>query len=89
MRIGLAQVNATVGDLDGNADKIVEWTKRAAEQGAAPKEPEAASKPSRPAAASKPDATPAPAAAKPQQDDPAPQEGGGAEVVRLDRSRKK
>jgi NAD+ synthase (glutamine-hydrolysing) len=35
MRIGLAQVNATVGDLDGNADKIVEWTMRAAEQGAA------------------------------------------------------
>jgi NAD+ synthase (glutamine-hydrolysing) len=35
MRIGLAQVNATVGDLDGNAGKIVEWTKRAAEQGAA------------------------------------------------------
>jgi NAD+ synthase (glutamine-hydrolysing) len=35
MRIGLAQVNATVGDLDGNADLIVEWTRRAAEQGAA------------------------------------------------------
>jgi NAD+ synthase (glutamine-hydrolysing) len=35
MRIGLAQMNATVGDLDGNADKIVEWTMRAAEQGAA------------------------------------------------------
>jgi NAD+ synthase (glutamine-hydrolysing) len=35
MRIGLAQVNGCVGDLDGNADKIVEWTMRAAEQGAA------------------------------------------------------
>jgi NAD+ synthase (glutamine-hydrolysing) len=35
MRIGLAQVNATVGDLDGNADMIVEWTRRAADQGAA------------------------------------------------------
>jgi NAD+ synthase (glutamine-hydrolysing) len=35
MRIGLAQVNATVGDLDGNADKVVEWTRRAAGQGAA------------------------------------------------------
>jgi NAD+ synthase (glutamine-hydrolysing) len=34
MRIGLAQVNATVGDLDGNAELIVEWTRRAAEQGA-------------------------------------------------------
>jgi len=35
MRIGLAQVNATVGDLDGNAELIVTWTRRAAEQGAA------------------------------------------------------
>jgi len=35
MRIGLAQVNATVGDLDGNADLIVEWTRRAADAGAA------------------------------------------------------
>ena len=26
MRIALAQVNATVGDLDGNADLLVEWT---------------------------------------------------------------
>jgi NAD+ synthase (glutamine-hydrolysing) len=34
LRIALAQVNATVGDLDGNADKIVEWTRRAARQGA-------------------------------------------------------
>ncbi len=34
MRIGLAQVNATVGDLAGNADLIVEWTRRAADQGA-------------------------------------------------------
>jgi NAD+ synthase (glutamine-hydrolysing) len=35
MRIGLAQVNATVGDLDGNAELIIQWTRRAAEQGAA------------------------------------------------------
>jgi NAD+ synthase (glutamine-hydrolysing) len=34
MRIALAQVNATVGDLAGNADTIVAWTRRAAEQGA-------------------------------------------------------
>src|SRR6202050_4005450 len=30
----MAQVNATVGDLDGNAELIVEWTRRAAERGA-------------------------------------------------------
>ena len=30
LRIALAQVNATVGDLDGNAELIVEWTRRAA-----------------------------------------------------------
>ncbi len=30
----MAQVNATVGDLAGNADKIVDWTRRAARQGA-------------------------------------------------------
>ncbi len=34
LRIALAQVNATVGDLDGNAELIVEWTRRAAGQGA-------------------------------------------------------
>ena len=34
LRIGLAQVNSTVGDLAGNSDKVVEWTMRAAEQGA-------------------------------------------------------
>jgi NAD+ synthase (glutamine-hydrolysing) len=34
MRIALAQVNATVGDLEGNSELIVEWTRRAAEQGA-------------------------------------------------------
>jgi NAD+ synthase (glutamine-hydrolysing) len=34
LRIALAQVNATVGDLPGNADKVLEWTMRAAEQGA-------------------------------------------------------
>src|ERR1700676_5411139 len=30
LRIALAQVNATVGDLAGNAELIVEWTRRAA-----------------------------------------------------------
>jgi NAD+ synthase (glutamine-hydrolysing) len=30
----MAQVNATVGDLDGNADLIIEWTRRAAAEGA-------------------------------------------------------
>jgi NAD+ synthase (glutamine-hydrolysing) len=34
LRIALAQVNATVGDLDGNAELIVAWTRRAAERGA-------------------------------------------------------
>ena len=34
LRIALAQVNATVGDLDGNAELIVEWTRRAAACGA-------------------------------------------------------
>jgi NAD+ synthase (glutamine-hydrolysing) len=34
LRIGLAQLNATVGDLAGNADKVLEWTMRAAAQGA-------------------------------------------------------
>jgi NAD+ synthase (glutamine-hydrolysing) len=34
LRIALAQVNATVGDLDGNAGLVVEWTRRAAAQGA-------------------------------------------------------
>ena len=34
LRIALAQVNATVGDLDGNAELIVGWTRRAAERGA-------------------------------------------------------
>jgi NAD+ synthase (glutamine-hydrolysing) len=34
MRIALAQVDATVGDLAGNADLIVDWTRRAAGQGA-------------------------------------------------------
>jgi NAD+ synthase (glutamine-hydrolysing) len=35
LRIAMAQVNATVGDLDGNAALIVEWTRRAAARGAA------------------------------------------------------
>jgi len=34
LRIAMAQVNATVGDLDGNAELIVGWTRRAAERGA-------------------------------------------------------
>jgi NAD+ synthase (glutamine-hydrolysing) len=34
LRIALAQVNTTVGDLDGNATLIVEWTRKAAEAGA-------------------------------------------------------
>ncbi|WP_131739710.1 NAD+ synthase [Actinomadura roseirufa] len=34
LRIALAQVNPTVGDLGGNADMIVEWTRRAAAAGA-------------------------------------------------------
>jgi NAD+ synthase (glutamine-hydrolysing) len=34
MRIALAQVNATVGDLAGNSDLVVRWASRAAEQGA-------------------------------------------------------
>jgi NAD+ synthase (glutamine-hydrolysing) len=34
LRIALAQVDATVGDLDGNAGLIVEWTRRAAARGA-------------------------------------------------------
>ena len=34
LRIALAQVNATVGDLDGNAELIVQWTRRASARGA-------------------------------------------------------
>ncbi|WP_018654916.1 NAD+ synthase [Actinomadura flavalba] len=34
LRIALAQVDPTVGDLDGNADLIVEWSRRAADAGA-------------------------------------------------------
>jgi NAD+ synthase (glutamine-hydrolysing) len=34
LRIALAQVNPTVGDLEGNARMVVEWTRRAAEAGA-------------------------------------------------------
>jgi NAD+ synthase (glutamine-hydrolysing) len=34
LRIALAQVNSTVGDLDGNCTAIVEWTARAAAAGA-------------------------------------------------------
>ncbi len=34
LRIALAQVDATVGDLDGNADLIVAWTRRADARGA-------------------------------------------------------
>ena len=34
MRIALAQVNVTVGDLAGNAEIILDWTRRAAARGA-------------------------------------------------------
>jgi len=34
LRIALAQIDPTVGDLDGNTAKIAEWIGRAAEQGA-------------------------------------------------------
>jgi NAD+ synthase (glutamine-hydrolysing) len=34
LRVGLAQVNATVGDLAGNSEIIIEWTRRAAARGA-------------------------------------------------------
>jgi NAD+ synthase (glutamine-hydrolysing) len=34
LRIALAQVNSTVGDLAGNAQTIIDWTRRAAERGA-------------------------------------------------------
>jgi len=34
LRIALAQLNATVGDLTGNAELVVEWTRRAAARGA-------------------------------------------------------
>jgi len=34
LRIALAQVNSTVGDLAGNSQTIVEWTRRAAARGA-------------------------------------------------------
>ena len=35
LRIGLAQVNMTVGDLDGNARKILQWAEKARRQGVA------------------------------------------------------
>src|ERR1700741_547378 len=34
LRIAMAQVNATVGDLDGNAALVAEWTERARDAGA-------------------------------------------------------
>ena len=34
LRIALAQINSTVGDVAGNAAAIVEWTRRAADRGA-------------------------------------------------------
>ncbi|WP_246101277.1 NAD+ synthase [Streptomyces cyaneus] len=34
LRIALAQINTVVGDLNGNADRIVEWTRRSADAGA-------------------------------------------------------
>ena len=32
LRIALAQVNSTVGDLAGNAQTIIDWTRRAADR---------------------------------------------------------
>ncbi len=34
LRIALAQTNPTVGDLAGNADRLITWTREAAERGA-------------------------------------------------------
>ncbi|MCW2509606.1 MAG: nadE, partial [Modestobacter sp.] len=34
LRVALAQVDTRVGDLDGNADLVVDWTRRATEEGA-------------------------------------------------------
>ena len=34
IRLALAQLNVTVGDIDGNADQVVSWTRHAAERGA-------------------------------------------------------
>jgi NAD+ synthase (glutamine-hydrolysing) len=34
LRLALAQVNATVGNISGNADLVVEWARRAADAGA-------------------------------------------------------
>jgi NAD+ synthase (glutamine-hydrolysing) len=34
LRIALAQINSTVGDLEGNSAAIIEWTRRVAERGA-------------------------------------------------------
>jgi NAD+ synthase (glutamine-hydrolysing) len=34
LRIALAQIDSTVGDLEGNSAAIIEWTRRAAERGA-------------------------------------------------------
>src|SRR2546423_14874807 len=34
LRIALAQLNTSVGDIDGNCDKIVDWTGRAVAAGA-------------------------------------------------------
>ncbi|WBQ02833.1 NAD+ synthase [Kribbella sp. CA-293567] len=34
LRVALAQLNVTVGDVDGNAGKIVTWTRNAVERGA-------------------------------------------------------
>lgn len=34
LRLALAQLNVTVGDIDGNTDKLVDWTRNAAEHGA-------------------------------------------------------
>src|SRR5688572_9812086 len=34
LRLAMAQINVVVGDIDGNAQKIIEWMRRAADAGA-------------------------------------------------------
>ncbi|MGZ4640284.1 MAG: nitrilase-related carbon-nitrogen hydrolase, partial [Actinomycetes bacterium] len=34
LRLALAQINPTVGDIDGNSALVLRWTRHAAEQGA-------------------------------------------------------
>jgi NAD+ synthase (glutamine-hydrolysing) len=34
MRLALAQINSVVGDVEGNAARVVEWLERARDEGA-------------------------------------------------------